>query len=237
MWTIDKQFSFCYGHRVWSQKLVGEFCETGDHNCKCRFLHGHEGLVHVFLEANDLERGMVTDFKHLGWLKNFLDDNLDHKFIIDRNDPFFEKIINGKISAIQTAIPDVKNPTQYTITWVDVLRIKNMDTATLIPAPYYPYSDNSTFATVPLKPEEYLMLQNVYSGSECIGTKIDTSKNVEGPEKEFYDGFFIVNFVPTSENLSRWLFYIVQAKMAQLNVKVSKVDWFETPKSRSSYSV
>ena len=86
VWKIDKQFSFCYGHRVWSQKLHGEYCESGDTSCKCRHIHGHEGLVHLFLEAGELERGMVTDFKHLGWLKNFLDDNLDHKFIIDLNE-------------------------------------------------------------------------------------------------------------------------------------------------------
>jgi 6-pyruvoyltetrahydropterin/6-carboxytetrahydropterin synthase len=58
-WVIDKQFSFCYGHRVWSQKLVAEYCETGDTACKCRHLHGHEGLVHVFLEGDTL--GLVEE--------------------------------------------------------------------------------------------------------------------------------------------------------------------------------
>ena len=76
-WVIDKQFSFCYSHRVWSQELKEDFCATGDNQCKCRHWHGHEGLVHVFLEGDTLERGMVTDFKHLGWLKNFLDDQVN----------------------------------------------------------------------------------------------------------------------------------------------------------------
>ena len=45
----------------------------------------------------------------------------------------------------------------------------------------------------------------------------------------------IVNFVPTSENLSAWMAGIVDIKMAPLGVKVHHIDWWETPKSRSVY--
>ena len=89
-WTIDKSFSFCYGHRVHNQRLNTEFTESGNACLACRHLHGHEGLVKVFLtgDADNIEStGMVTDFKHLGWMKNFLDDTLDHKFIMDIQDP------------------------------------------------------------------------------------------------------------------------------------------------------
>lgn len=86
-YTIDKSFDFCYGHRVWSQELNIDFTENGDSCLACRHLHGHQGKVKVFLSANSLQNGMVTDFKHLGWFKNFLDDTLDHKFIMDINDP------------------------------------------------------------------------------------------------------------------------------------------------------
>lgn len=93
-WTIDKSFSFCYGHRVHNQRLDTNFTESGDACLACRHLHGHEGLVKVFLTSEDgaknvAETGMVTDFKHLGWFKNFLDDTLDHKFIMDLQDPLF----------------------------------------------------------------------------------------------------------------------------------------------------
>lgn len=102
-WIIDKSFSFCYGHRVHNQRLNTEFTESGDACLACRHLHGHEGLVKVFLEedndfvgiangtsiSNVKATGMVTDFKHLGWFKNFLDDTLDHKFIMDLQDPLF----------------------------------------------------------------------------------------------------------------------------------------------------
>jgi 6-pyruvoyltetrahydropterin/6-carboxytetrahydropterin synthase len=93
-WTIDKSFSFCYGHRVHNQRLDTKFTESGDACLACRHLHGHEGLVKVFLtgpNSNVETTGMVTDFKHLGWFKNFLDDTLDHKFIMDLKDPLFKE--------------------------------------------------------------------------------------------------------------------------------------------------
>lgn len=89
-WEIDKSFSFCYGHRVHNQRLDTKFTESGDACLACRHLHGHEGLVKVFLtgpSSNVKTTGMVTDFKHLGWFKNFIDDTLDHKFIMDLQDP------------------------------------------------------------------------------------------------------------------------------------------------------
>jgi len=206
-WVIDKQFDFCYGHRVWSQQLNADYCATGDASCKCRHNHGHQGLVHIFLEGDELTRGMVTDFKHLGWLKNFLDDNLDHKFILDRNDPIFEKIIDGKLSKADWAVEG--DDGNYHIDRRDVLDIEGDRILELLPA-YVP-------------------------GTEMIsGYNLDVSK-LEGAEQEFYEGYFIVDFLPTSENLSKWVFDCAAAKMSMIDVTVSQVDWFETPKSRSSY--
>lgn len=89
---IDKSFSFCYAHRVHNQRLDTEFTDGGNACLACRHLHGHEGLIKVFLEEIDTgvnvqETGMVTDFKHLGFFKNFIDDVLDHKMILDIKDP------------------------------------------------------------------------------------------------------------------------------------------------------
>ena len=68
---IDKTFEFCYGHRVWTQVLNGEYADNL--KCACRHLHGHEGKVQVFLTANDLnESGMITDFRHLECLKTLI---------------------------------------------------------------------------------------------------------------------------------------------------------------------
>lgn len=188
-WVIDKQFSFCYGHRVWTQKLNSDFCAIGDTHCACRHLHGHEGLVHVFLEGDTLERGMVTDFKHLGWMKNFLDKNIDHRFVIDKNDPMFYMLVQ------------------------------------------HLYTDLTGKAKMPLKPI-------LVPGTEHVaGYEIDLSecKSSNTPEYETLEGYFIVDFTPTSENLCKWLYECADAKMKLLGITVSQIDWYETPKSRSSY--
>lgn len=87
-WVIDKSFDFCFGHRVYTQELNTKYSLDG---ClACRHLHGHQGKVKLFLGANDLNKGMVTDFKHTNIFKKWLDDVMDHKFIIDINDPLFD---------------------------------------------------------------------------------------------------------------------------------------------------
>ena len=50
-YQVTKTFEFSYGHR-----LVG-------HNGKCRYLHGHNGVVEVDIDADHLDAmGMVIDF-------------------------------------------------------------------------------------------------------------------------------------------------------------------------------
>lgn len=172
-WQISKQFDFCYGHRVWSQELITEF--SLDNCLMCRHLHGHQGKVLVHMESENLKNGMVTDFKHLNWFKKFLDDTIDHKFIIDSNDPLFSTLL-----------------------------------------PHFQDKENLV-----LMPQNYQIpdMKVIQNEERCI--------------KEMYEGFIIVDFVPTSENLSAWLLSIVQEKMAQIDIKVSHIEYFETPKSRS----
>lgn len=172
-WNISKQFDFCYGHRVWSQELNKEYAL--DECLMCRHLHGHQGKIIVHLESETLQGGMVTDFKHLNWFKKFIDDVIDHKFIIDINDPLFE-----------TLLPHYKEKTHFI----------QMNENYQIPD-----------------------LSLVKNESEHI--------------RELYEGFIIVDFVPTSENLSAWLLDIVAKKMAKIGIKVSHLEYFETPKSKS----
>ncbi|MEN5407249.1 6-carboxytetrahydropterin synthase [Aliarcobacter butzleri] len=170
-WEISKEFDFCYGHRVWSQTLNIDF--SLDACLKCRHLHGHQGKVIVYLESNELNNSMVTDFKHLNWFKAFLDDALDHKFILDINDPLFS-----------TLVPNIKKE--------DLIKF-----------------DEGYFS-------------------------IDLT-NFKNEELELYESYVVVDFVPTSENLSAWFLKIVQEKMNGLNIKVSKIEFLETPKSKSTF--
>lgn len=172
-WQISKEFDFCYGHRVWSQELHSEFSLDG---ClACRHLHGHQGKIIIHLESTKLTKGMVTDFNHLNWFKQFLDDTVDHKFIIDSHDPLFDTMLTHYRG--QTNLLSMPNE----------FRIPNL--------------------TIIKDEPSYI--------------------------REMYEGFIIVDFVPTSENISTWLMRVVQAKMSRFDVKVSKIEFHESPKSKS----
>ena len=74
---VTKQIDFCYGHRLLN------------YDGNCRHLHGHNGLLEVDIESSSLDpRGMVvsfTDVKDI--VKGWIDDNLDHKMLLNREDP------------------------------------------------------------------------------------------------------------------------------------------------------
>lgn len=86
--NIMKQYSFCYAHRVWNQEL-----STGV-TCKCRYIHGHSSKVDLVLTAPDLIRGMIIDFNELKFIKQFIDDVIDHKTLMDMGDPLLKHYLN-----------------------------------------------------------------------------------------------------------------------------------------------
>ena len=75
-YSVTKTIGFCYGHR-----LI-------DHKGKCRHLHGHNGLVEIEVEAEELdELGVVMDFSDIrDMVKRWIDSNLDHRMILNRED-------------------------------------------------------------------------------------------------------------------------------------------------------
>lgn len=91
-YEITKQFNLSIGHRVWSQQL--DPILSCDAKNKCRHLHGHNITVSVTLQNYNLQDGLVLDFGNLTFFKNFLDSALDHKFLLDLNDPMLKTLFS-----------------------------------------------------------------------------------------------------------------------------------------------
>lgn len=175
-WEISKQFDFCYGHRVHNQKLDPEL--SLDSCLACRHIHGHQGTILIHLTSGQLKSGMVTDFKHLNWFSKWLDETLDHKFIMDKADPVLS--------------------TMFPLATEEVLK-RNLRDHFWTPDLTHPVFND-------LAP--------------CV--------------KEIYEGLILVNFVPTSECICMWLSNIVRDRMSNLSVRVSKIEFKETPRSNST---
>ena len=79
-YQVTKTIEFSYGHRLLN------------HNGKCRYLHGHNGMLEVDVEAETLdEMGMVVDFTQVNEVvKAWVDENLDHRMLLCRDDPMLK---------------------------------------------------------------------------------------------------------------------------------------------------
>lgn len=82
MFTIKKIFEFCYAHRL--HGYPGQ----------CGNIHGHTAKVEVSCNVKDLkESGMAIDFKVISKkVGDWIDENLDHRLILDKKDPIVKKI-------------------------------------------------------------------------------------------------------------------------------------------------
>ena len=179
--TIKKEFDFCYGHRVHNQMLDPEYAV--DTCLVCRHLHGHQGKIIVTLSSETLASGMVTDFKHLGWMKTLVDHFLDHKMILDINDPVLPSLF----------------PTLFT-------------------------------------KRDSLVYEEILPGIQIKVVAPHMYEGVDKPIMEIYEGLVFVDFVPTSENISKWLYEIVFAKMNKIvGIRVQSVEFKETPKTSAYY--
>ena len=143
MFTIAKDFECCYGHRVWSQKLDDTLSNNSP--CKCRNLHGHNATIRVTLQSEVLDnQGMVTDFNNLVWFKNVIDNVIDHKFIIDVNDPYLDFMV-PKTARLT---PFTVNGLEYhkvDLKSVDLPDIQNEVVSGLVLVKFIPTSENIAF--------------------------------------------------------------------------------------------
>ena len=179
-WVIDKEFSWEGGHRVWSQKLEHPSLSISTETC-CKHLHGHSYTIKVFLGSDSLDQSsMVTDFKNLNFMKEFIDSTLDHKFMIDMHDPNFTLITGVSGSA-----------------------------------------DLALFGHVPFVPNFTNLGQLV--PSHDVNVQLHR------------DSFVLVDFVPTSENICKYLKLYAQERIGNV-ATVTALELWETKKSHCRYS-
>ena len=196
MFTIEKTFTGDLAHRIHTQRLDSDFTEKGTKILKCRRLHGHTFGLKVKLGSKTLENDMVLDYNELGFVKDMINDILDHRTLIAESDPILKKV--------------------------------------LLPV----FSDNLKESLLEKSSEPYPVF--IKTSWECSKFNIDVIEDLD--IKEFLDSFVIVPFTTSSENISRWIFQIVESKIYKFNqihgtdVKVLSVSYKETPNSEAVYS-
>ena len=148
---------------------------------------GHSYKAKIGLSAKNLQNGMVTDFKHLNFVKEFIDKFLDHKFMIDKNDPLFDAL-------------------------------------------FPQFEDIQKFENSAIQDKEFFKF-------------IDISKlkgKYDAIDLEHIESFVVVDFVPTSENICKFLYRIIKAKMSDFlwenDIELAFVELWETPKSHCIYT-
>jgi 6-pyruvoyltetrahydropterin/6-carboxytetrahydropterin synthase len=76
-YQVTKTIEFSYGHRLL------------EHQGKCRYLHGHNGMLEIDVDSEHLDGlGMVIDFSRLNEVvKAWVNEHLDHKMLLCHEDP------------------------------------------------------------------------------------------------------------------------------------------------------
>lgn len=83
MTTCSKTFTdIPFGHR------------QHQHDGHCAFVHGHNWSVTVTFECSEFDgNGFVIDFGKLGFLKAWIEENLDHAMVFSADDPLREELL------------------------------------------------------------------------------------------------------------------------------------------------
>ena len=67
------------------------------HDGHCAFIHGHNWAISITFEAKKLdENGFVVDFGKLKYIKKWIEENLDHKCLLCKDDPCLPELLNSK---------------------------------------------------------------------------------------------------------------------------------------------
>ncbi len=82
MYRVCKEIHFCYGHRLLN------------YDGPCMHPHGHNAKVEIHLASDQLDKRHILfefgDLKEV--LKGWIDENLDHKMLLHREDPLVKAL-------------------------------------------------------------------------------------------------------------------------------------------------
>lgn len=70
------------------------------HEGHCRFIHGHNWSIHFTFGCRQLDaNGFVLDFGKLRFLKTWIEENLDHACLLNKEDPLREALTSNTAEA------------------------------------------------------------------------------------------------------------------------------------------
>ena len=100
MYKISKQFTFSASH------ILDQLCDGHP----CARLHGHNYVVTIHLRSEKLdEYGFVKDYSELDFIKEFIDNHLDHSHLNDiiPNHPTSENIARYLFEVFFIRLPEL----------------------------------------------------------------------------------------------------------------------------------
>ena len=78
------------------------------HDGHCAFLHGHNWTIIITFDCKELdENGFVVDFGKLGYIRDWIEEHLDHACVFNDDDPLKDELINSAPQAFKPYV--VKN--------------------------------------------------------------------------------------------------------------------------------
>lgn len=189
---ITKKINFVAGHRVHSQNLPKSLGPN-----KCRFLHGHEYMLELFITSDLDESGMVLDFTFFNYLNDFIQRFIDHKFILDINDPLFDSItgVNNRLDWSRCLV-------YYTITEIDgKIELVSTDKEKFLFSKFNSY---------------YAEFSNEHKQSFIFVDFVPTAENLCNWFVKIFDRMKTIGLIPAKIQLSKIRLYETQKAYVEL---------------------
>ncbi|GHC04017.1 6-pyruvoyl trahydropterin synthase family protein [Cerasicoccus arenae] len=77
------------------------------HDGHCAYIHGHNWSITVTFAAHERDRnGFVVDYGKLGFLKDWIEEHLDHACVFHKDDPLREQLVSAAPEAWKVYVVD-----------------------------------------------------------------------------------------------------------------------------------